>query len=243
MSAAHIIGVLAVVALASFVQGISGFGFSLMSMPLLSAFLGVEKSLAIQTALGVLANAITATRARHDVLLPTTIRIVAATVVGMPFGWIILDHASPRTMKLIVGVSVSFMAILLARRVQLRASGTLVDAVSGFISGILSTSVGTNGPPLVIGLSGRQLPAAQQRATLSSCFMIGNIIVLIALIVAGRFDRGTTIATIAALPMVLLTTLMGDRIFNRLRQHHYDRIVVVLLIASGAIAVVSALTA
>ena len=240
MSVFHLLLVVAVVALAALVQGISGFGFSLMSMPLLSAFLGVEKSLAIQTALGVVANAITAVRACQHVLRATTARIVAATVVGMPFGWVLLDHASTRAMKAVVGIAVAVMALLLARRFRLRASGKIVDAISGFISGILSTSVGTNGPPLVIGLSGRHLPAAQQRATLSSCFMFGNIIVFVALLVAGRYDHEATTATLTALPIVLITTTAGDRIFRRLRQHHYDNIVIALLITSSAIAIASA---
>ena len=241
MNATHVLLVVAVVALAALVQGISGFGFSLMSMPLLSAFLGVEKSLAIQTALGIAANAVTAIRARRDVLRATTARIVAATVVGMPFGWVLLDHANARFMKATVGASVAAMALLLARRVRIRASGKIVDAISGFISGILATSVGTNGPPLVIGLSGRQLAAQQQRATLSSCFMLGNIIVFVALLIAGRYTTEVTTATLASLPIVLVSTMAGDRIFKRLRQHHYDNIVILLLLTSSAIAILSAL--
>ena len=49
MSASDLIAVVAIVALASMVQGISGFGFALVSMPLLSAVIGVERALAVQT--------------------------------------------------------------------------------------------------------------------------------------------------------------------------------------------------
>ena len=46
MSATHLVAVVAIIAMATIVQGVSGFGFSLASMPLLAALLGVEQALA-----------------------------------------------------------------------------------------------------------------------------------------------------------------------------------------------------
>ena len=241
MSATHLAAVVAIIAIATVVQGVSGFGFSLASMPLLAALLGVEQALAIQTTLGIASNAATAWRARSDVLRGTATRMLAAMAAGMPFGWIMLNHVSGRDLKLLVGIVVGVLALLLALRVRIRATGTIVDYVSGFFSGVLSTSTGTNGPPLVLGLSGRRLPAAQQRATLSACFAVANVIVFVALLWSGRIDRPVGTAVAASLPVLVLTSALGHRIFERLHQHHYERIVVVLLFASAAVAIVSGL--
>ena len=70
MSATHLVAVVAIIAMATVVQGVSGFGFSLASMPLLAALLGVKQALAIQPTLGIASNAATASRARSDVRAP-----------------------------------------------------------------------------------------------------------------------------------------------------------------------------
>ena len=242
MTAGHLGLVVALIALATVVQGVSGFGFSLASMPLLAALLGVEKALAIQTTLGIASNASTAWRARSAILRATAARMLAAMVAGMPFGWLMLDHVSGHDLKLLVGIVVGVLALLLACRVRIRFTGVALDFVSGFFSGVLSTSTGTNGPPLVIGLSGRHLPAAQSRATLSTCFAIANVIVFAALLFSGRIDRTVITAVAVSMPVLLFASSLGHGIFGRLHQHHYERIVVVLLFASAAVAIASALT-
>ena len=242
MSGSRLLLVAAIIALATIVQGVSGFGFSLASMPLLAALLGVERALAIQTTLGIASNATTAWRARTDVLTRTATRMLTAAVVGMPFGWLMLEHVSDRHLKLLVGVVVGVLAVLLALHIKLRATGTTVDLVSGFLSGVLATSTGTNGPPLVIGLSGRHLPAAQQRATLSACFAVANVIVFVALLISGRITAPVVAAVAASLPVLVLASRLGHSVFARMHQHHYERVVIALLLASATTALASALT-
>ena len=168
-------------------------------------------------------------------------RILVATLAGMPLGWRVLEHVGARSLKLIVGVVVGALAILLALKVRIRSTGPGVDLVSGFFSGVLATSTGTNGPPLVLGLSGQRLPAAQLRATLSTCLAIDNVVVFGALLVTGRIDSVVVRSVAASLPVLLLAWWIGNRIFGRLDQHRYERIVIVLLLVSAAIAIFSAL--
>ena len=241
MSASRVVAVVAIIAMATIVQGVSGFGFSLASMPLLAALLGVEKALAIQTTLGIVSNSLTAVRSRSDILRGTAARMLAAAVCGMPVGWVLLNHVSGRSLKLLVGVVVATLALALAKNVRIRSSGSLADLVSGLVSGVLATSVGTNGPPLVLALTGRNVAAAKQRATLSTCFAMSNLIVFFAPLSSGRIDRSVVVAVAASLPLLVVASAAGHRLFDRLQQHHYDRLVIWLLFASAAVAIISAL--
>ena len=240
MSASDLIAVVAIVALASMVQGISGFGFALVSMPLLSAVIGVERALAVQTILGIVANGTTAWSARTYILRSTAIRIALASFAGMPLGWFVLEHVGAKTLKLVVGCTVGTVAVLLASRFRIKATGPAVDVMSGFISGILATSTGTNGPPLVIALSARQLPSSQQRATLSTVFAVANIVVLVLLIRSGRVTAGVGRAVLAALPLQMFLWSFGNRVFAQLDQRRYDVVVIALLFTSAAVAMISA---
>jgi uncharacterized membrane protein YfcA len=236
-----LVATVVIVAGATVVQGVSGFGFSLVAMPLLATLLGVEAALVIQTTLGIASNGATALRSRGDVLVGTVRRILASVILGMPFGWLILDRVSGRGLKLLVGVIVALLAMARARRVEIKATGPGVDYVSGFVSGVLSTSTGTAGPPLVIGLSGRGLAAANQRATLSACFSATSLIVFTALLLSGRVDQSDLVAVAASLPVLVVASTTGHQIFDRLQQHHYEHLVIILLFASSAIAIGSAL--
>lgn len=230
-----------IIGLGSVVQGISGFGFALVTMPLLSALLGVERALAIETILGIVSNATTAWTARTSILRLTAARLLGATVVGMPIGWFLLENVDAKPLKLMVGIVVGVLALLLSFHVRITATGLGVDLVSGFFSGVLATSTGTNGPPLVIGLSGRRLPAAQQRATLSTVFTVGNIVVLGLLLASGRVTAEVLQGCAVALPGMMAAWTFGDRLFSRLDQHRYERLVIVLLLASATVAITSAL--
>ena len=241
MSPSRLVTVIAIIAMATVVQGVSGFGFSLGSMPLLAALLGVEKALAIQTTLGIVSNSLTAVRSRADILGGTAARMLAAAVCGMPVGWMLLNHVSGRSLKLLVGVVVGMLALALTRNIRIRSRGATADLVSGLISGVLSTSVGTNGPPLVLALTGRNVAAAKQRATLSACFAASNLIVFCALLWSGRIDRPVVTAVAASLPLLVLASAAGHRLFDGLQQHQYDRMVTALLFASAAVAIISAL--
>ena len=51
---------------------------------------------------------------------------------------------------------------------------------AGFTGGILSTSTGTSGPPIVIALSAKQLEPAVFRATISAIFLVQGSAALVA---------------------------------------------------------------
>ncbi len=241
MSALRVVTIMAIIAAATVVQGVSGFGFSLASMPLLAALLGVEKALAIQTTLGIVSNSLTAVRSRSDILRPTAGRMLAGAVCGMPLGWILLNHVSGRWLKLLVGVVVAALAVALTKNIRIQSGQSLADLLSGLVSGVLATSVGTNGPPLVLALAGRNLAAAKQRATLSTCFAVSNLIVFFALLSSGRIDRAVVVAVAASVPLLVVASAAGHRLFDRLQQHHYERLVIWLLFASAGVAITSAL--
>lgn len=241
MSGSTAVAVALVVALGSVVQGITGFGFALVSMPLLATLLGVSDALVIQTLLGLVSNSTTGWTGRRSVLRPTATRLLLATAAGMPVGLLLLSRVPARGMKVLVGVTVAAVAIALARRLEVRADERAVDLGAGFVSGVLGTSIGTNGPPIVIALASRRLDKAAQRATMGTVFALGNAIALTLFAATGRFDRVVVIGTVVSLPGLLLAWAAGDRVFSRIDQKRYESSVIGLLLASAGVAVVSAL--
>ncbi len=70
MSIALVAGLTAVLLLASVVQAVSGFGFALLSMPLLSVIVDTKDAVAVSTLVGTLASTVMLARHRRHVCWP-----------------------------------------------------------------------------------------------------------------------------------------------------------------------------
>ena len=167
MSGGEVMIVLVVVGVASVVQATAGFGFALTAMPLLSTTVGAEHGLAIVSMVALFNSGTTWRTAHRDIHRRTVVVMVVSAIAGMPAGLWLLATADERTMRLLIAGSVAVAALLLGSGFRLRRAGPTVDAIAGLISGALSTSTGTSGPPLVFTLRARNLAASVR--TTESC--------------------------------------------------------------------------
>jgi uncharacterized protein len=230
-----------VVVLASTVQGASGFGFSLTAMPLLSTQLGVEQALVLSSLVALPSTLVTVASAHAHVDRPAVMRMFGAAIVGMPFGLVVLKTAPERALRIGVAVTVLGLAIAVRRGVRVRGRPGVVDLVAGLISGVLNTSVGTNGPPLVIGLASRSTPAPVMRSTLSSVFAMSGVVAISLFAFRGYIDADDLRAAAFCLPGVAIGWTIGNRVFKGFDQRRFDHVVVGLLIASALWATYNAL--
>jgi uncharacterized membrane protein YfcA len=240
VTAADLAIVLVVLAVASAVQATTGFGFALLAMPLLSAVIGPTSALAVTSLLSIPNSSATAWSARADADRPTLRRLVAGAVIGMPFGLLLLESVSERVMQLLIAAAVAIAAIALAAGLRLRRAGGRIELAAGLLSGVLSTSTGTSGPPIVICLQSKGFPSRRLRATISTQFAITGWVGVVLLAARGHIHRDDVLVAIVAMPVLLFAWRLGAGWFTTLTQLRFDRLVVVLLIAAAATAAVRA---
>ena len=234
------VGVFAVVAIASAAQAVSGFGFALIATPVVAVLAGPKAAVVGLTMVGLVLVAQLALRGRGHVERPTVLVLTAAAIVGMPLGLLVLTHADDRALTIAIAVAVIGFSLLLWRGAHLPASrGT--DVVAGFTAGILSTSTGTSGPPIVIALSAKELSPAVFRATISAIFLVQGSASLVAFALGGQITRDALSVALAGLPGVIVGSIVGERGFRRLDTPAFRRVVLGMLFASGLIALVGAL--
>ncbi len=176
MTATELIVVAVAIFVAAFVQVLSGFGFALLSMPIMTLALPVKEAVVVSTLLGMISTTWQAWVLRADTDRPLAKRLTLAAFVGMPLGLFILNVVSDTALRLTLGIAVIVATILLIARINLSAASNHFDYGVGFVSGVLNTSLSTNGPPLVFGLQARHLGAAPFRATISTVFAFSNIV-------------------------------------------------------------------
>lgn len=234
------VGVFLAVAVASAAQTLSGFGYALIATPLVAVLVGPKEAVVGLTIAGLLLVAQLALRDRGSVVRRVVLLITLSAFVGMPLGLLVLDRADERTLTLCIAIAVIAFALLLWRGVRLPARPA-TDAIAGFTAGVLSTSTGTSGPPIVIALSAKELLPSQFRSTISTIFLIQGAVSLIGFAAVGRVTGEALSVALAAVPGVLLGALAGERAFRRLDREAFRRVVTLMLLISGVVALGGAL--
>ena len=172
----------------------------------------------------------------------TVRRLSLMSYAGMPFGLFVFNVVSERNLRLGLGAVVIVATVLIVRNFQIPDNARRYDWVLGFVSGVLNTSTSTNGPPLVFLLKSRSMDAASFRATLNTVFSIANIGALILFLGSGKMSEENLVGAAFALPALALTLRIGYAMRKRVNEETFTRLVVGLMLLSGASVLISAVT-
>ena len=228
-----LLAVTVIICFAAFLQSISGFGFSLLAMPLLSIFVDIQDAVVIATLCGIFTNAVHLKKDLRLVDQAIARRISLSALIGMPLGVVVLSVFSATQMRVIIGAVIVVLVFLMMRNFVLKTENTNVDIVLGAFSGLLATSVSTNGPPLVFLLQSKQLDPWRLRATLAYVFTISGCASFIVLMIARKGSIEAFQYAILSLPAMYLGTVVGRKARHRVTQEAFRRLMYVLLLATA----------
>jgi uncharacterized membrane protein YfcA len=239
-------GALAVVAVAVFfasgVQVIAGFAFGLLSVPLMTLVIPTRQAVVVSALVGFTVSAWQAWRGRHDVDRPTVRQMTIAAYIGMPLGLVVFLAVSDTTLQILLGVAIIGAVVFLASRRDISHVDRRLEYAAGFLSGVLNTSLSTNGPPLVFALQSRHLTPARFRGTISTVFTACNVGALSLFLAAGKVNRDGLIATAVAFPAMLLGQAAGWPLRRHVDGERFRRLVLLLLVLAALSVIVSGLT-
>jgi uncharacterized membrane protein YfcA len=234
--------VAAIVAAAGVAQGLSGFGFSLISIPLLALVVPVKAAIVGGAFLGLVQSGLVVARDHRHIDRRGAAVLVLAALAGMPIGLLVITRVREEPLQVVIAVTVLVFTGLLWRRVRLPTDSLPAEVGIGFTSGMLSTSTGMSGPPLVIALQARGIPPSAFRATLATVFVSGSGVSLLLFWSQGLVTADAVKVAAAGLPGLLIGILVGELAFRRVDHERFRALVLVLLVASAVLALIGALT-
>jgi uncharacterized membrane protein YfcA len=235
------LGVLAVILFAAFIHGIAGFAFGLMSVPLLALLLPAHQAVVISSLVGASSNVWQAWVHRDHVDRAAVRDLTVSAYLGMPVGLVVFKLVSSRTLQVLLGVAVVAAVVVLVSRVDVSRVGRRFEYGCGFVSGVLNTSLSTNGPPVVFALQARGLPPDLFRGTISLFFTICNVGALVGFALAGKVNRAGVLVSLVALPALLVGLAGAGPVRRRIDPRRFRALVLVLLVVSAASAILAAL--
>lgn len=221
---------------AGFVQGLSGFGFSMVAMSFW--VWGVDPRVAaVMAVFGSLTGQIIATfSVPRSLGLRELAPFLAGGAVGVPIGVSVLPHLDPALFKFVLGLLLVAWcpAMLFAERLpRLAAGGRLADALVGAAGGFMGGLGGFTGAAPTLWCTLRGLAKEHQRAIIQNFNLAALAVTMVAYIATGAVTR----AMLPLLPVVavslLVPVLIGARVYVGLSPLAFRRVVLSLLSLSG----------
>jgi uncharacterized membrane protein YfcA len=238
------VSVLLVVFAATLVRSTFGFGEALIAVPLLAFFLPVQEAAPLAVLLSISIAAIVVIQDWKHIHLRSAAGLLAATVLGIPAGLLLLTHTSEQAIKAALGGFIALFALYSLAYTKTRYLQTdkpIALLLAGFFAGVLGGAYGMNGPPLVVYGSLRRWPAQQFRATLHAYFLPASILGMIGFWSAGLWTRAVTHAYITSLPAMLPAVFLGRAINRRITGESFVKYIYAGLLLVGATLLAEAL--
>lgn len=230
---------LGVVTLAAFTHAVTGFGFALVAVPLLSVLVGPREAVVAVVVVSLVLYLAASARTWADVDTAVLRRLLLPSAVGMPVGLLALLWLGERPLLALIAVATAGSTGLVA---VLRKRGVRRDVTvpAGVTSGALLTATGMNGPPLVLACQALDLPPARTRASLQAAFAVQQVVAVGLFAAGGRVTEEVGWLVVAGLPALAAGWWLGDRVFARLRPERYATVVLVGLLGASLLSLVRA---
>jgi uncharacterized membrane protein YfcA len=232
-----ILGLL-IIFLASVVQGTTGFGFALTSMPLLTILLSIHTVVPVMVVFGLSVNILILVKVWSNVKLKKIWLLIASSVIGVPLGTYLLLIIDQNILKIITGFFIVLFALVLWKGYSLKIKNEKLALIPvGFSSGLLNGSISLSGPPVVLFFTNQGEDKTSFRANLTAFALILNIITITTFFMGGLFNKEVMTYVLWFFPALFLGTFLGIKIASKVEQALFRKITLGLIILSGLSAI------
>lgn len=226
--------IVVIVFFAAFVQCLSGFGFAVLIMPIITLVLGLQTAAPMVALTALTVYTINLARYRRAINVGEVLRLGAASVIGVPVGIWVLSNANEDLIKRILGL------LLLAYAIYALARPTTSWVLSrrwvyptGFFAGCLGAAYNAPGPPAIVYGSLRQWPRDEFRAALQALFFINAVLVVTSHLVTKHVTTQVLTFYLYALPALVVGILVGVRVDTKVNRNHFRTLVAVMILVLG----------
>jgi uncharacterized membrane protein YfcA len=238
VSAQWILGAV-IVAVASFVHGLAGFGIGLVSLAFLPLVMSPVTAVVVMTIYTVVFSFGMLVPLRREVELRALVLLGAGTLAGTPIGVWILAGLPVMVLTRLIGLTlIGIVALEWLGFYPERLPGRRWALGAGMVAGVAGGAVGTPGPPVILYTASQGWSPRAVKATLQAFFLVNQAVILIGYWWAGLLTPDVGRATVVFFAPAAVALVLGVALFNRVDQPRFRRIVFAVLFVSGAVLLV-----
>jgi uncharacterized protein len=219
------------------VAGLSGFAFGLVAASIWLYILTPLQTATFIVAFGLIVQGYSVWKLRHALDWSKLWPCLAGAIIGVPVGISILGWANPAHVKAGIGVFLvvySLYALIRPKMASLTAGGATADAGIGFLNGVLGGITGLAGILVTIWCGLRGWPKDRQRTIFQPVAVATFAMSAAWLGIKGAISADAIRMFLLGLPPLLAGTWLGVKLYGRLNEAAFRKVVLILLLVSGA---------
>lgn len=226
---------------AAFVAGLAGFAFGLVAMAIWLHQLSPAQTAMLITFYAIIVQGYAVWKVRHAIKLRRILPMVIGGLIGIPLGVELLRVAPAASMRTGIGlfmIAFSLYSLFKPALAPVKGERPLADGTVSVLSGIVGGATGLAGILPAIWSTLRGWPKDEQRAAFQPVGVTLFVAMAVWLGGTGTIDGATLRLFLIGLPAVLLGTWLGLKLYGRLDEASFRKVVLVVLMISGAALVV-----
>jgi hypothetical protein len=223
--------------LGALVAGLSGFAFGLVAASIWLYILTPLQTATLIIAFGLIVQGYSLWKLRHALNWNRLWPFVVGAAIGVPVGVGILTWANPGYVRAGVGVFLVLYSLYVLLRPALKpvAAGAAADIGVGFLNGVFAGLTGLAGILVTIWCGVRGWSKDQQRAVFQPVAVATFAMTAIWIGAKGALTTETIRLFLFGLPALLAGTWLGMKLYGRLDEAKFRKVVLLLLLLSGAV--------
>ena len=223
---------------ASLAKSTTGFGFALVSVPLLLLLWEPIYVVPVVIPLVLTTDVLIVFNNRKALEPKRVAPMVLAGLTGIPLGAYILIAGQPEVLRLVIAVLVlaAGTALLVGFTINIRRE-RLASGIAGLVSGVLASSTGLSGPPVSLFMINQGWEKLTFRTSISLYFLFIDSFTMFMLAVTGALGFQTLqVSAVLWLP-VLFGYILATRILPHIQQRLFIRLATVIVMGSGVVTI------
>lgn len=231
-----------IIIFSAMVQGATGFGFSLLAVPLLAFVLPLNVIVPILVLFSLLLNVIVFFKLQGHVDKVKIGILIGFGLISIPIGINALQGLDENIIKLAVGIIVIVSAVAMNFGIKIHFKNEKVAyGLTGILSGILNGASSLSGPPVILMLSNEGVEKSTFRKTLATYFLALNLFSIPMFVLNGMVTTEVLSKSVILLPALIIGVLIGVGLGNKLPEKIFRKITLTLIFLMGIMTIISSI--
>jgi len=220
--------------------GLAGFAMGLVVSGIWLHILTPMQTAALIVGYALLVQTYSIWKVRHVLSWRKVTPFIVGGAAGVPVGAVLLAYINPAHLRFGVGVLLILYSIYGLAKPSLKPvqGGISSDVGIGFLNGLLGALTGLAGVIVTVWVQLRGLPKDSQRAIFQPVILAAMVMTAISLTLAGAVTAETISLYLYGLPALAAGMWIGLKLYGKLDDAAFRKVILVLLLVSGLTLVV-----
>lgn len=221
--------------LGGFASGLAGFAMGFVVSGIWLHLITPIQTTALIAGYGLWTQGYGVWKLRHSLSLRKVVPFIIGGTIGVPIGTVLLTYAEPAYLRLGVGLLLVVYGIYGLSKPAFKPlqADVAADGGVGFANGVLCGLTGLPGFIITVWCQMRGWNKDEQRAVFQPVMLAAIVMTAISLTASGSITAETVKLYLLGLPALLAGLWVGFRLYGKLDDAAFRKVVLLLLLVAG----------